>query len=157
MKTCPKCLIERPTTEFHKSKNRKDGLYYICKVCTKSQNKKWADDNKEHRKVRSANYYKNNKDECTLRGTKWHYKKHYNIEYEDFLNLIKQQQGKCACCDVELTLGPKTKTRAVLDHCHFTGSLRKVLCNRCNTAIGLFEDNANLLQAASVYLKENQN
>ena len=37
MKKCYKCNIEKPTSEFHKSKNSEDGLSYQCKACKKAQ------------------------------------------------------------------------------------------------------------------------
>lgn len=33
MKTCPKCSTAKLETEFHKDKNRLDGLYTYCKEC----------------------------------------------------------------------------------------------------------------------------
>ena len=32
-KKCGVCKEEKPLTEFHKSKNRKDGLDFACKTC----------------------------------------------------------------------------------------------------------------------------
>jgi len=40
MKTCSKCKIEKPSSEFHKASNAKDGLYYCCKFCSKSPSAK---------------------------------------------------------------------------------------------------------------------
>ena len=34
-KTCPKCKTEKLVSEFGKDKSTKDGMYYICKICTK--------------------------------------------------------------------------------------------------------------------------
>ena len=32
-KICSKCKIEKPITEFHKNKSKKDGYGHICKKC----------------------------------------------------------------------------------------------------------------------------
>lgn len=42
-KTCCRCLLPKPTTEFHKSKRGLHGVHSICKVCkaaylTKAEN-----------------------------------------------------------------------------------------------------------------------
>lgn len=40
-----------------------------------------------------------------------------------------------------------------LDHCHITGKIRGFLCSNCNTGLGLFKDNINLLESAIKYLR----
>lgn len=40
-----------------------------------------------------------------------------------------------------------------LDHNHKTGKIRGVLCGHCNSGLGMFRDNPELLQAAVEYLK----
>jgi len=54
MKKCTKCGIEKPLTEFHKDKNKKDGHRSHCKSCIK----KYYAENKEKR----AKYYAENKE-----------------------------------------------------------------------------------------------
>ena len=54
MKKCTKCGIEKPLTEFHKDKNKKDGHRSHCKSCIK----KYCAENKEKR----AKYYAENKE-----------------------------------------------------------------------------------------------
>jgi hypothetical protein len=51
MKTCSKCKIEKPETEFHKDKSRKDGLNHNCKVCVKEHQQQ-----SERRKLRQRAY-----------------------------------------------------------------------------------------------------
>ena len=36
MKTCNKCHIEKPTTEFYKKSTAKDGLFWWCRDCHKA-------------------------------------------------------------------------------------------------------------------------
>lgn len=67
---------------------------------------------------------------------------------ETFAKLNSEQQGLCAkcgrTCDTYSTLS--------IDHCHTTGKIRGLLCNKCNTGIGLLGDNIEGLQAALNYL-----
>lgn len=39
-----------------------------------------------------------------------------------------------------------------IDHCHKTGKIRGILCSRCNTALGGFNDDIKLLDKAINYL-----
>lgn len=40
----------------------------------------------------------------------------------------------------------------VIDHCHTTGAVRALLCNGCNSAIGMMKENPETLIAAAAYL-----
>jgi len=57
------------------------------------------------------------------------------------------QQGRCAICDRFAPL--------FLDHDHDTGAIRGMLCNRCNSGLGLFQDNISALRSAVLYLEHN--
>ena len=37
MKTCTKCKINKDLSEYYKSKSKKDGLQYVCKMCNNYQ------------------------------------------------------------------------------------------------------------------------
>ena len=52
MKTCSRCKIEKSVSEFHKDKNKKDGLNNICKMCAIEKGKKYRQANPE--KVRDG-------------------------------------------------------------------------------------------------------
>lgn len=51
MKTCSHCKVEKEVTEFFKSKATKDGLAYLCKVCSADSVKRWQAKNPEKRKA----------------------------------------------------------------------------------------------------------
>jgi hypothetical protein len=58
------------------------------------------------------------------------------------------------CCDICGTKIPdKRSNRMHLDHDHATGSFRGWLCGNCNTGIGRFKDNPELLRKAAAYLE----
>ena len=57
----------------------------------------------------------------------------------------------CENCGREFSLTRKP----VLDHSHETGLFRGWLCNSCNSGLGQFGDNIELLQKAIDYLKKN--
>ena len=75
------------------------------------------------------------------------------LTLEDEERILKKQNGVCAIC-----YGPPVNGRKNLsiDHDHATGRFRAFLCDDCNTAIGLFEDNPKLLKQAIAYLEKHR-
>lgn len=65
MKTCPKCGREKDASEFHRSKDTKDGLQSLCKLCSKAANAAWHATNPERAKARSAAYHSANPEHVT--------------------------------------------------------------------------------------------
>lgn len=55
------------------------------------------------------------------------------------LDLLKNQDGKCKICEKEIRLFNGAKG-GFIDHCHKTGTVRGILCNRCNTIVGGIEN-----------------
>ncbi len=68
----------------------------------------------------------------------------YNLSKSEFDNLIIINDGSCWIC-----LKNKAK---VVDHDHKTGKVRGLLCNHCNLALNLIQDEKKLKRALS-YLK----
>jgi hypothetical protein len=77
----------------------------------------------------------------------------YGLTVERYLDLLESQNGVCAICARPETAkrGGQTKTLAV-DHDHKTGLVRGLLCQSCNTAIGLMNDDPQRMAAAIDYL-----
>lgn len=79
--------------------------------------------------------------------------KQYGLTIETYNALAEAQGGKCAICE-----GPpcgrkgESGARFHVDHCHETGRVRGLLCHRCNTALGSFRDDRELLRRALAYL-----
>jgi len=71
----------------------------------------------------------------------------YGLSLNDYYELIKQQSNLCKICDEEFNGTP------FVDHCHLSGKVRGLLCNNCNTGLGLFKDSATLLERAKQYLQ----
>jgi len=78
---------------------------------------------------------------------KYRLRRDYGLTEEDY-NLIAEQQGNvCAICK---QLDPHTKL--VVDHDHKTGEVRGLLCNKCNRALGVFNDDLSVLRLCFAYL-----
>ena len=69
----------------------------------------------------------------------------YGITAGQYDVMKTRQKGKCLICD-------KKTDRLVIDHCHKTKKVRGLLCNGCNTSLGLMKENLNILYKAIQYL-----
>ncbi len=126
-KFCKKCQTEKPITEFNKRSKSPDGLAYRCKKC---HHKKF--DLPEDKNSYSKEYHKER-----------HVRTKYGITLEEYNNIIEKGCRVCGSFDM-----PR------LDHCHQTGAVRGCLCHKCNTALGLLDDNLEKIMSLYKYLSE---
>jgi len=61
--------------------------------------------------------------------------------------MLARQNGRCASCKI------RPAETLCVDHCHRTGMVRGLLCRKCNTGLGCFNDSPALLHAAAAYLR----
>jgi hypothetical protein len=78
-------------------------------------------------------------------------KKKYGIDAAAFAKMIKSQRGRCAIC--RAPFGELKGSKPHVDHCHESGRIRGILCNGCNTGLGLFNESAATLKRAIRYLQ----
>lgn len=81
----------------------------------------------------------------------------YGVSDTEYARLLSAQDGLCGICRRPplLGLGKTSQSRQLdLDHDHETGLVRGLLCIRCNRAIGLFRDRADLILNAIAYLHD---
>jgi hypothetical protein len=78
-----------------------------------------------------------------------YYKPHHDtrrkLKISDKIYEELMSNTNCQICNVELT-------KKCIDHCHSTNKVRGVLCNNCNTALGLVGDNIDTLHKMIAYL-----
>lgn len=79
-----------------------------------------------------------------------------DISFKDYKILIEKQKGLCAICGKKETYkyGSGKIKQLALDHCHKTKKPRGLLCQKCNTAIGMFGDDISLIKRSIIYLKK---
>lgn len=80
-----------------------------------------------------------------------HLLRKYNLPYDEYFAMIEAQDNQCAICDYEF--GQKVGDIKV-DHCHATGRVRGLLCDKCNRGLGYFDDDQDRLVNASKYLEK---
>lgn len=95
-----------------------------------------------------------NNDESTFRASRNTTCKRYGITPEDYESMLADQDGVCAIChEPETLIRRGTVCSLTIDHDHMTGKVRGLLCNNCNRALGLFNDNQKILRSAAEYLE----
>lgn len=82
------------------------------------------------------------------------YKRFYGIDLAKYQEMLLAQNGVCGICSKPETsvVNGKIKPLAV-DHCHDSDKIRGLLCARCNQAIGLMNEDVNILSKAIDYLR----
>ena len=71
MKKCKVCQIEKPYTEYHITKSRKDGFADECKCCRKERAKKLYEVNKEIIKAKTNAYKAANKENIKTKAKEY--------------------------------------------------------------------------------------
>lgn len=100
-------------------------------------------------------YYKANRtlEEIDARLDKF-LRRDFGITVEEYKAKLLGQNGVCANCKQ-----PETATRngnlrrMAIDHCHVTGKVRGLLCNACNTGVGMLRDDPALLRSMADYIE----
>lgn len=152
LKRCAGCKLELSIDLFYKEPRRADGFRRYCKVCSNQACKKYRA--KHPTKVvayREANKEKRRDSRLLSR---------YGLSLIDYEKMLKQQGNVCSICKLpESRLEYRTGkiARLAVDHCHKTGKVRSILCNRCNVTLGKVEDSEELLLKLIEYLKEHSN
>lgn len=141
MKTCPKCGIEKESSEFYnRSGTRSHQLRSYCRACEKPRSaaasREWRKKNPEKSK------------DADLR-------KVYGITLQDKLNMLSSQAKKCAACGASWHGNKRYKdseTGWLVDHDHKTGKIRGLLCDPCNRTIGQAKEDLHRLVSLTAYL-----
>jgi hypothetical protein len=177
MKRCPECGQTKPTTEFGRNRSQADGLSFYCRVCNRAKS------NAHYRRRRAAMGKRVRDHSWVPDGYRWCPSCERAVAHEDFdrsrrtasglaswckackgaasseayflrtygltrskIDDLRVQQGNvCAICDA-----PEPQH---LDHDHFSGRVRRLLCQRCNHGLGLFRDDPFLLRMAALYVE----
>lgn len=139
-KTCNKCGQDKDLDSFCKGKQYKDGRKNICKRCHTDY---------------MIQYYKNNPNKKaakirlnTQKRPNW---SRHHLSQEEYQKLFDLYSGKCHSCHERDAIN--------IDHdhscCKGTRScgkcVRGILCSQCNTALGLMNDNPEMIKKLKQY------
>jgi hypothetical protein len=76
-------------------------------------------------------------------------KHNYGLSLEQYNKMRANQARFCAICF-------KPEDILCVDHCHKTGTVRELLCRRCNTGLGAFRDSPELLRLGALYVERHR-
>lgn len=182
MKKCSVCDEIKDFNEFCNKSSSSDGKANFCKTCKSKKDKIYRENNKEKIKEatkswhtknieRSNDYYLNwrlkNKENKKLYDQKYRtenkerkkeyhnseiakdskLKRTYGISLNEYESMLDEQNGVCYICF------EKDSVKLAVDHNHKTGEVRKLLCKKCNTAIGLLREDTKIIENVLNYIK----
>ena len=126
MKQCSKCHKIKPLSSYYKDKGGSGGVNGWCKECQYEY--------------------------ITIHRTKYR----YGISENELNKIFIEQGGVCAICGLSESQTSKygRMKKLSIDHCHTTNKVRGLLCVACNTGLGGFKDNIDILASAISYLQQ---
>ena len=81
-------------------------------------------------------------------------KRTYGITLAQWEGMYADQNGVCAICHTCEAEKSARYANMCVDHCHDTGKVRGLLCNSCNRALGLMQDNIDSVARMVDYLRQ---
>ena len=130
-KHCSKCGVLKSADAFYGDRRYKSGKASYCKEC-------------------HSDYYRNR---CPEKRRLEIVKSKYGLTPEEYYGLKAAANSICQICGTPE--GDTKSTRLVIDHCHETGKVRGMICDKCNRALGLVGDSIQTLQNLIAYLHKN--
>lgn len=157
-KKCSKCERVLPLSDFYQ---RASGatVHSACKACERAMAKDWYERNRDKAKIsyqawraKNPEAVKQYRTDNRRKSYQQEVRRKYGVDADWFDQQMQAQRGKCLGCGVAFAWGNKFTTPHV-DHCHETQTVRGLLCNRCNSVIGLCGDSPELLAKLGKYLR----
>lgn len=144
---------------FRKRKPNKKGIIKLslqieCIKCNTIRQVKWQKKNPD--KIKKYQENTKNHPDYAFRNRKEFLWRKYKITIEDYKKLLIEQSNICAICkkeDLTIEANSLRLKGLCIDHCHRTGKIRGLLCNKCNPMIGYAQDSIEILQSAIDYIR----
>ena len=110
----------------------------------------WARANKHKVAESHKRYY--NTQQGQWKSVDKHLRRHYGITAVDYAWMENEQDRKCKICKTDYT--ETRNQRLVVDHCHDTGTVRGLLCHKCNAGHGQYSDDLKIMCDSAAYVAE---
>ena len=157
---CEYCRSEKDSDTFRPKRRKCGDCEKAQQLVARNKKRQSPEGLEAHRVASRKSYHKNkrnrpkqvrdpleNKDSF-LRST-------YGITYEEFIQKCNEQGDVCKICK-----SPETRKsryggicRLHVDHEHTTGKVRGLLCHACNSGLGHFREDIDLLWNAIEYIE----
>lgn len=160
---CKACGETKPFDAFYRAQGTRDGRRNDGKACNLAEKAarhranpepgrrrvaQWRIDHPERYQQLRMNWVKSGGKKLADRRS--HLKRKFGLTLEQYDEMLAAQGGVCAICGRE----PRDDISLHVDHDHVTGQIRKLLCFKCNNALGDFDDDPQMLQKAIAYLDD---
>ena len=147
-KRCSKCKSLKAPHEFYTNRENKSGLSSWCRDCAKATHLRWWHERggaEKHKAAKEARHHEHRRTEL---------KRLYNLTPAAYDALVLKQGGLCAACGNPETVSKRGRPPSLcVDHDHTTGVVRGLLCNRCNQALGLLQDDPDRIRGLLSYVQ----
>lgn len=131
-RVCTKCGTTKPLSEFYFNRTESRWKSH-CRACYGARGRAYNKRNSKRRALKTR----------------------YGMTVDEFDQMLAAQEFRCLICDRSYEGDDYGLGGLVVDHDHQTGRVRGLLCQACNTAIGLLQDDIVRLERAAHYLREN--
>lgn len=147
-KKCSICGQLKPVLEFS-VRNKTGKLRSDCKECNRATaRRRYASDPERYsREARESRQ----RHRPTYR--RYFLKSAYGLTEAQVDAMLSDQNGRCAICQTDKFGGPGKRPH--IDHNRITGKIRGLLCQQCNTALGLAQHSSERLRQMALYLERN--
>lgn len=156
-KICSKCKKLKPYGEFYRRSDRPSGIHSRCKECSNADHARYMQENSEKMLAYQRKYLKEHPEKTRQHNLK----AKFGLTQADYDELLAKQGNVCAGCGTDIP-GGKKNLYFHFDHDHSCcpgiktcgECIRGLLCSRCNCALGLVDDNPNLLRRLADYVEK---
>jgi len=163
---CAECGNDWPWIQRGLSDTKHRVYAWLCRPCAWVKFEKKNEDSKAKSK-HYAEYYerektKNREKQRKMRLENKEFNREqyllrtYGVNLQWYNEVLASQSERCAICqEFERIIDAKTgqPKLLVVDHDHKTGQVRRLLCHRCNIALGQADDSPELLRKMAAYLE----
>lgn len=135
----------------YKEKNSEKLLIYnklyksINKDKIKNTQKLWRIENKD----KLIEYDRRQNIKNKNRRREYHLNKKYNLTCDEYDNMLLEQNNRCNICNIHQSEIDRVFT---VDHNHFNGKIRSLLCCKCNWLLGNCNESIDVLNNAIKYI-----
>lgn len=134
-RVCTKCKARHPLERFKRNSSSLNGRIRECDSCCSA---------------RSAARYRaalaNDPSDIPRRSRTTYLRNKYGITQEQYDAMVVAQDGECRTCHIR-------GVPLVIDHDHDTGTVRALLCNDCNLALGHVNESVEVLHNLIRYVQ----
>lgn len=157
MTSATETTTSKPCKYGHKDRNRSGA----CRPCARHYGRAWRARHPEQSRAATARYQAKNPGAGRASPEylkRWRaenkrkckgYKRQslYGVTPARLAEMLRDQGAGCAICRIDITAKP------CVDHDHTTGKVRGLLCRKCNSGLGMFQDSPEFLARATEYLQ----